>query len=252
MGWFKWLFILLLVFVGFLLATAPARIVPLVLKQFAPDVQLQHATGTLWDGKAATAVVSLAGGAINLGAVSWRLDPLSVLSLTPSLHIDTDAGTHKLSADVSVLLLKRELQAEAVTGHFPIALLEPWVPMLVRGTIELDIALLRADQKSLLDASGTLYVQQLDWMAGPRPMPLGSYTADISVESGSLQVKLLDRQAQLGIDGMLAISPDGTYSLDALLSTTGTLAPEVSQAVVFFGSKTPDGRIRVNNKGRWR
>jgi hypothetical protein len=83
-------------------------------------------------------------------------------------------------------------------------------------------------------------------------MPLGSYTADVSIEQGSLLARLSDRQAQLGIDGLLTISPSGSYSLQALLSEGTGLAPEVSQAMVFFGKKTSTGDIQINNKGRWR
>lgn len=251
-SWLKWSLLALLVFVGFLLFTAPARLVPLVVSQLAPMVQLQHVTGSLWRGTVASAVVAMDGSALNLGKLSWRLNPLSILRLNPSLHIETDAGSHHLTADISVSLLSQQVEAEAVRGEFPISLLEPWVPMLVRGTIELDIERLAFDANSLRAAEGQLYVRRLDWVAGPRPLPLGSYTAELNVAQGSLLITLSDRQALLGVDGLLTINPAGPYQLEAVLSSTDELAPEITQSLKFLGRKNADGNFVLNNKGRWR
>jgi general secretion pathway protein N len=250
--WGKWSLLLLSVFFCFLLLTAPARLLPQLVNKVSPNVQLQHATGSLWDGSVATAVVIVEGGAINLGKLSWRINPFSLLWLSPSLHIDTDAGSHSLSADLSVSLLGQEIEAEAVSGQFPISLLEPWVPMLVRGEVELAIDRLVVDQKSLLDAIGKIYVQDLDWMMGAKALPVGSYTAELSVVDGSLLIKVSDRQAQLGVDGLLTANPDGSYQVEAWLSATEGLAPEIKQGLRFLGKKNEAGDILFNDKGRWR
>jgi hypothetical protein len=174
------------------------------------------------------------------------------LWLSPSLHIDTDAGSHSLSADLSVSLLGQELEAEAITGQFPISLLEPWAPLLVRGNVELAIDHLVVDQKNLLDASGKIYVQDLDWMMGAKALPMGSYMAELSVVEGSLLVNVSDRQARLGVNGLLRASPAGAYEVEARLSATESLAPEIKQGLKFLGKKNEAGDILFNDKGRWR
>jgi hypothetical protein len=251
-SWVKWSLLLLLVFFCFLLMTAPARLLPPLVNKLSPNVQLQYAAGSLWNGSVATAVVTVEGGSINLGKLSWRINPFSLLWLSPSLHIDTDAGSHSLSADLSVSLLGQEIEAEAISGQFPISLLEPWVPMLVRGEVELAIDRLVVDQKSLLDAIGKIYVQDLDWMMGAKALPVGSYTAELSVVDGSLLVNVSDRQAQLGVDGLLTANPAGSYQVEARLSATEDLAPEIKQGLKFLGKKNEAGDILFNDKGRWR
>lgn len=250
--WVKWSLLLLLVFVFFLLLTAPARLLPQWVNKLSPDVQLQHATGSLWNGSVATAVVIVEGGAINLGKLSWRINPFSLLWLSPSLHIDTDAGSHSLSADLSLSLLGQSIEIEALSGQFPISLFEPWLPMLVRGEVELAIDRLVVDQNSLLDASGKIYIQDLDWMMGAKALPLGGYTAELSVVDGSLLVNVSGRQARLGVDGLLTASPAGTYRVEARLSATEGLAPEIKQGLKFLGKKNAAGDILFNDQGRWR
>jgi general secretion pathway protein N len=251
-SWVKWSLLLLLVFFCFLLLTAPARLLPALVNKLSPNVQLQHATGSLWNGSVATAVVTVEGGAINLGKLSWRLNPFSLLWLSPSLHIDTDAGSHSLSADLSVSLLSQEIEAESVSGQFPLSLFEPWAPMLVRGDVELAIDLLVLDQNSLIDASGKIYVGDLDWMMGAKALPLGSYTAELSVVDGSLLVNVSDRQALLGVAGLLTADSAGAYQVEAQLSATEGLAPEIKQGLKFLGKKNEAGDILFNDKGRWR
>lgn len=251
-SWFKGSLLLLLVFFCFLLFTAPARLLPLVVNKFSPNVQLQHATGSLWNGSVATAVVAVEGNAINLGKLSWSMNPVSLLWLTPSLHIDTDAGGHSLSADLSVSLLGQEIEAEDVTAEFPLSLLEPWVPLLVKGDVELAIERIVVDKNSLLDVSGTVYAQGLDWMMGSKALALGSYKAELSVVDGSLLVDVSDRQALLVINGQLTASPAGAYQVDARLSATDGLAKEIKQALKFLGKKNERGEILFNDKGRWR
>jgi general secretion pathway protein N len=246
------LLLLLLFFLCFLIATAPASLLQLATDKFVPNIRLQQVTGTVWDGAAGTAVVVVDGGAINLGKLSWHIKPLSLLSLQPQLHIETDAGSYGFTTDLRVLLLERQLQANTLRGNFPLALLEPWVPLLVRGTIELDIERLVVDQHKLIDARGQVFARQLDWMAGAQPMPLGTYTARVAVDEGDLLIDLADDQAQLGIQGQLMISPAGGYELQAELSMMDSLAPEVRQAVSYLGRKSAQGNILLDSKGRWR
>lgn len=250
--WLRWLLLLLFFFLCFLVATAPASLLQLATDKFAPNVRLQQVTGTVWDGAAGTAVVVVDGGAINLGKLSWHLKPLSLLSLQPQLHIETDAGSYGFSSGIRILLLERQLEASTLRGNFPLALLEPWVPLLVRGSIELDIERLVVDQDKLIDARGQVFARRLDWMAGAQPMPLGSYTARVAVDEGDLLIDLADDQAQLGIQGQLIISPAGGYDLQAELSMMDSLAPEVRQAVGYLGRRSEQGNILLDSKGRWR
>jgi len=250
-SWLKPALALIVLFAAFLLVTAPARILPPLIHKLSPAVQLHHASGTLWQGEVASAVVALEGGALNLGKLSWRIKPLSLLWLKPAIHISTDAGSHYFNADLAVSLLSQQLELENITGAFPLALLEPWLPPLARGQIELDIDRIAFDDKRLLDASGKLYVQQLDWIALSRPMPLGSYIAELSVVDDGLQVALSDRGAQLGAEGLLLISPGGSYQVDVRLSPGDQLAPEIANALVYMGRKTDEGDVLVTSKGRW-
>ncbi len=250
--WLWRIFVVLLLFVAFLLATAPARLLPLALHALSPDIRLQHAEGSLWNGRVASALITVEGGVINLGKVSWTVKPQSLLLLSPTVSIHSDAGVQRLNAEVTVSLLGQRVEVKHIDGQFPLAVLEPWVPLLIRGMIELDIERLAFDDRRLLAVEGRLYAHQLDWMAASHPLSLGSYIADLSLAGDDLQLALSDRQAALGVDGMLLISPAGSYRLDVRLGLTEQLAPEVKNAVVFLGKRAADGSVQVNNVGRWR
>ncbi len=61
-----------------------------------------------------------------------------------------------------------------------------------------------------------------------------------------------DRQARLEVDGLLTASPAGDYQVEARLTATEDLAPEIKQGLKFLGKKNDTGDILFNDKGRWR
>ncbi len=83
-----------------LIAAAPARLLLYVLP--ANEVIMQGFSGTLWRGQANRALVATGSGYIQLGRVHWSLNPLSLLTLSPSGRLDSEWGKQKLSTDLQI------------------------------------------------------------------------------------------------------------------------------------------------------
>ena len=258
----KWLFATLAVLLLLLAAAvyrAPASLVPMalqeieargLLQQGAPQLRLPTTSGTVWRGAAENAQLLIDGSLLELGTLSWQLNPMSLLDKKPALQISSDAGTHKIQAHITATE-QGEVTVTAMEGRLPIALLEPWFPMLVKGDIAFVVDHVIFNPQQLLALDGVLNFEYVDWLGGDYDMPLGSYMAQLSLnDQNDVHIQLNDYGATLGIDGYLSISPVGNYHFHANLEPRDGLAPEVAQSVSWFGKKNADGIILVNRRGR--
>ena len=78
-----------------LVLSAPARLVGLVLP--GEQIVMQGFNGTLWRGFASRCLLRTESGMLHLGAVSWELGPLSLLTLSPRLTLDARWGRQRIS-----------------------------------------------------------------------------------------------------------------------------------------------------------
>lgn len=259
MKWFFSIILLLLLLVVIAVYKAPASLVPMalleadargLLQQGGPRLRLAVTSGTVWRGQAEQAELEIEGGVLPLGKLTWQLSALSLLEKKPALQLHSEAGTHRLRALVSGDQ-QGEITVRAMEGQLPIKLLEPWIPMLVKGDIAFVVDHMKFNQRQMLALDGVLNLEYVDWMGGDYPMPLGSYMAQLSLgESSEVLIHMSDYGASLGIDGVWSISPDGRYIFDARLELREGLSPEVAQSIAWFGKRDNHGNILVKSRGR--
>ncbi|MGK0500132.1 MAG: hypothetical protein ACJAYG_001778 [Oceanicoccus sp.] len=261
----KWLLsllalvILLLVIAVVALANAPASLVNTalveadkrgLLQKGAPQLALSGLSGTVWEGQAEDAIVTINGSQIALGQLSWQLDAMTLLKKQLQLSLlaktDDQQVQAQLHADQQGVIM-----LSAVEGYFPIKFLEPWLPLLVSGNVSFVIDQLKFQQQQLLAIDGVMNIEDVDWLGGDRTMLLGSYLAQIYFEQQQIKIELNDFSANLGLDGMMTINPNGSYQFNAILQPRVSLAPEVAQSVAWLGRRQPNGDVLINTQGRF-
>ena len=249
---------LVVVGAGLAIANAPASLIPLALDELEkrqllapnlPAIALTDLEGTVWQGQANQAVITIDGEAILLGVLSWEFEPLSLLDRTAVVHVKADAPEHHLQATV-IASATDPITINNLEGRLPISLLEPWVPMLVKGDIVFVFDHIIADQQ-LLAIDGLLNAESIVWLGGNYEMPLGSYMMQIFLQDNQVHIDINDFNADLGMSGVLIINPvNGEYQLDAVLQARPELAPEVTASIAWFGKRNKQGDIVLKNRGR--
>jgi len=256
----KWLLVALLLVLLLLaigLRLLPASVVPLALDYASehgliadnsPQIQLQQLSGTLWHGRAERAQLTVDGGMIALGSLDWQLDAMALLQRSLSISLQTKAAGQQLQARIVADEFGTVI-IESAEGHLQVAVLEPWIPLLVDGKFAFVIDHWVFQGDKLVDLSGVLNFEKLDWLGGDHAMALGSYLAHLSMRGQQIVVDIDDFNAELGVDGSIVLDPNGRYHFAARLQVRDDLAPEVAESILWFGKQAANGDILINNRG---
>lgn len=250
----RWLVVAaILLFFILSLAQAPARLFSLAASRWFVQIIITGTEGTLWNGQAGQVLVSVGDGAMALGRLRWQVDGLSLLRLRLGLHIETD---HPQQALVGNLELSPfgAIDVNDAQGHFPLSVLEPWVPLLIVGDAFFKLEELQADSRGHVSSvTGNFDLRDIRWQGGDYPMLLGHYHAALHQQNGAVVMDFNDvDESLLTARGQLNVGMDGAYQLAAQLRATERLAPQVAQAITWLGKKNNDGKIEILQQGRWR
>ena len=122
---------LVLVLLVCLVASAPARLLGLVLP--SEQILLQGFSGTLWRGSASRCQRRLGPGYLHLGAVQWRLHAASLLLFAPMVEVSSRWGGQTLGAEL-VLRGQQDIDLYRLDENFPADLVPQFVPLSQAGT----------------------------------------------------------------------------------------------------------------------
>ncbi|MEP5569845.1 MAG: type II secretion system protein N, partial [Halioglobus sp.] len=211
-----------------LLANAPARL----LLAIVPDEQiiLEGVSGSLWSGRASRVLVASGSGWLHLGTSSWRLSPLSLLTLAPRLDVNSQWGRQTLKAEVSlhssqyVELRQLELLLDA-------ALLQQYLPVALLGDIAMQFEEVVVRDRNLETANGRIVWQEGGWLSPQGRRQLGSYALDVKpATGGGVVAEVITLAGDLQASGPVALK-QSDYSIDVLLSGAGLDDPQLRQAL---------------------
>ncbi|MFT5578300.1 MAG: hypothetical protein ACI9WS_001053 [Paraglaciecola psychrophila] len=256
--WFLALILLLLLSLAIGLLLLPAKVVPLAIDYASEQgliadnsatIALDQLSGTLWNGRSEQAVLTIDGGTVDLGTFEWQLDAMALWQRSLSIQLQTNTLDQQLQAHV-VADEHGTVIIKSAEGHLQVALLEPWIPLLIDGKLAFVIDNWVFKNNKLVDLSGVLNFETLDWLGGDRAMALGSYLAHLSMRGPQMVIDIDDFSASLGVDGSIVLDPSGHYHFTATLQTREDLAPEVAESVLWFGKQAANGDILINNRGR--
>ncbi|MBN7795437.1 type II secretion system protein N [Parahaliea mediterranea] len=166
---------LLLVFLLALAAAAPARLLPALLPP--GQLQMQGLSGSIWHGTASRCLLNTPAGYLQLGRVEWRLRPLSLLWLAPSVDFDSQWGEQHISARAT-LHGAGDLGLRDVDARIDASLLRQLAPVAVDGRFALMASRLRLRDGLPAGAEGRLVWEHGSWATPQMRLPLGSYAVE--------------------------------------------------------------------------
>ena len=235
---------LALLLLACLLATAPARLLGLLLP--AEMVIMQGFSGTLWRGKVSRAMVQTPAGLLHLGAVKWRLSPLSLLLFSPQLSLDSDWGSQTLVTDL-VLHGGQDVDLTALEATIPADLLRQFVPVELAGVLQLQSELLVLRGGVPVEGKGRLVWLNGGWDSPTGPVPLGSYALDFSQSpDAALMGQVLTLAGEVAAQGSLELA-GRSYGIDITVRNEAGLDQRLQQALSLVARPVEDGfRIDLN------
>jgi len=226
------------VFIVALLVTAPARL----LDGFIPadTLLLQGYSGTLWRGGASRALLATGSGYLHLGKVSWSLNPISLLTLTPSLHLKSSWGKQKINTELR-LHSSKKIELSKLDALFSTQLLRQFLPLAVKGDISAQFDHLLLDNGLPISAQGRIVWQGGGWESNRGTVPLGSYVIDMHEGSeGGIRGDILTLSGNVTASGSIDLKGQ-EYSVDVLVSTGSAGNEQLQQALSLIAQAVPQG-----------
>lgn len=213
-----WIALGVVLFVVFLVRSIPAHWGAFALTQ-GTGIALSGVTGTLWDGRASLASVNTGQQEISLGQLSWRLQPLSLLTLRPCVLVSTKLD--RQTFDGQACVMGSTLRLRDAEANLPISLLQAQIPIPVQGQLSLHVSEMRL-RGDILDAlAAKLTWNNAQAFNGSKWMSIGSYGADLSDDGNNgVAAKIVNLDGPIELDAQLNLrAPSGG-------SINGTLVAE--------------------------
>ena len=237
-----WAAALGLLFLTSLLMSAPARL----LSHVVPGEQLlmRGLEGTVWEGSASSVLVRLPQGYLQLGAVQWSLQPLSLLLLAPHLTVSSEWGNQKFAGEL-VLRGQRDLEVFNAEAQLAANLLSRFAPVSVVGMFNLQLDRLHLRQGLPYSALGRLVWQDGGWQSVRGLVPLGTYALDFEqAPEQALQGQVITLSGPLQASGSLELK-DRRYELDIVLGSEDVMDGQL-QAMLSLIAVPEDEGYRIS------
>ena len=239
--------VLVLAFLAFLLARAPATLVSRSAMDAAPALSLDGVSGTAWRGRAASAHWR----GVPLGRLEWRLSARALLGGAARAWVEVDGTELALDAVVSRSLFGDRLQVADANGRTSLDFLSRLSGARgpLDGTVVLDAVSLTVESERVVAADGRAVLQETVVTFQERAA-LGAFTLDLSAHDGWLQGEVSDDGGPLGLAGFVRAAPDRRWEIDARVRArdrTGNLALVLS----LLGTPSDDGFHPLRLSGRY-
>lgn len=219
---------LLLVLLVSLIATAPARLLSLVVP--ADQLLMQGFSGTVWHGSASRCMLRLPAGFLHLGTVQWSLKPLSLLLLSPRLSVTSEWGSQVVAGNL-VLRGASDLDLNDLEARVSADLLRQFAPVAVNGSFSMQVAQLKLRDGMPYSGEGRIVWEQGGWQSPRGNVALGTYALEFEqIEDKPLLGEVLTVSGPLDAQG--AVQLDGRqYRIDVLLRGDEVLDEQLKQAL---------------------
>ncbi len=229
-----------------LLVSMPARLLSLLLPE--GQVYMQGFSGSLWRGSASRALVRTDVGLLHLGELNWQLSPLSLLSLSPALQLQSRWGAQHVAGRM-VLRGEDSFDLEDIEASVSADLLRQFAPVAMTGTLQASFERLQIRHRLPVSATGRLVWQNGGWEAPRGYLPLGSYAIDFKPSAGdSINGDVLTLAGAVAASGSVALS-GREYDVNVLVRSDSGLDPQVQQALSLIATPEGDGfRVLMNGE----
>ena len=233
----------LLVLLLLALFSVPARVLPALID--GEQLRLSGLAGRAVDGSAARALLQTPSGYFHLGELRWRLDPWSLLSLSPALDIESEWATQRGS--LRLRLAGSRLEALDLDAVIDASVVQQALPVSVSGRLELLFSEVVIDAEQLLSAQGRLVWQNAAWQSLAGPRPLGTYVADIETSApAEIAARIATLSGDVEVAGDITLTGK-RFSTDLRVeSARGAFDAELAQALSLIATPEENGyRLRL-------
>ena len=221
-----------------ILSQIPAR----VLTAFLPTtLTLSGLSGTVWSGQAVRAWATIDGQPLMLGRVQWQLQPWRLGWSTP-LTLTSAWGDQIFASRLGIGLSGLTVLSD-VSVSLDTRALRAIFPLYLGGTLSGSFDRIEVGQTGLLQAQGTVYLQNAVWTANSGNIPLGDYRIDVAGAAGStdgIVGSVVTESGALVLGGDLNLDV-GAYAVK--LSASGPVARDdgFRRAVSMLATPTAEG-----------
>jgi len=245
----SWIILTLVFYLIFLLWSLPADLALSFMQKHKVIPSGAFAVSGLEGAWSAGRIVELKAGGLKLNNLSWRFQPLGLLSgrLQFALASDVGAGSTKgvLRVGLDTLELKK------LRGRVPAGFLgQIYLPGVeLSGVFETDGMSLVAENGHLVEGVGRL-VWSNARIDSPYQVGLGGVALELSTDSDGIVFKLNDTGGGLQAGGLGVLSPEGNYSFNGTLGVRQDSAPELATYLQLLGKPEADGMVKIGLNGR--
>ena len=233
-----------------LVVSAPARLLGLLVP--ADVLVMQGLSGSLWRGSAARCLVAAGHGYIHLGSVTWRLLPLSLLTLSPTVDLKSRWGKQQISGRIT-LRDGENFAVHELEASVSAQLLRQFAPFLIDGHFSVNLASLIVRDGLPYSGKGRVLWQDAAWLSPRGPRALGSYALDFEqLEDQALAGEIVTITGPVDASGDIQLA-GRSYAVDIFLRGGSGLDTQLQQAVSLFAQPVDgsDGlayRIQLNGE----
>lgn len=232
--------VLALLFFGTLAVNAPAHLAGHFLDE--NQVRLSGFSGTIWEGAASNAAVATDQGWVQLGQLRWSLSELYLLTLRPTADIRSQWGQQSLSANVR-LYPSGDVRIRGLDANFSAALIKQWMPVNLKGDLNLFIEDMKLSDNMPVSGSGRLVWRQAFWRGNEGSQPLGDYVLEFEIPAlGQARATVNTLSGPIEVEGGLSIN-GRQYSVDARLSSRNRIDQELANALALLAAPVDGGYL---------
>lgn len=238
--------VVVLLLIPLAIVSLPARLIPRLLP--ADQLLLSGLSGSLLQGQAARAILQTPAGPLHLGRVQWRVHPLSVLTLSPTVTLHSEWAQQRASLRASGR--GDVLRLSDLDGSFSAGLVRQFVPLAVDGQVQLLFSELVLDAAGPLSAEGQVVWQNALWQSPGGGRPLGTYVAEItSTGERQLSGRVDTLSGPVLATGDLSLDAN-TYGVNMLVTGRNrNLEPALAQALSLLAAPENSGyRLRLSGE----
>jgi len=248
-----WIALVLFLSLILILRAIPAGWFVFFVQQSVPGLKVQGVSGTLWQGEIDNSIVQERGGAFPLGAISWSLSPLSLLTLTPCIDMSARAAPQTIVGEACYGLFSGEVSLSDTTLSLPLANISPLLEVDVRGNIDGQITDFLWDGQRFNNAdarllwrdaqinNGSQWIALGDIQARSNATEDGNLTARWSTAAGDqpqgLTIQLNTLLSDIATEARVQV--DGTIGIT---NQTRSLRPMLQ----FIGNEVSSNTFRIN------
>ncbi|MEH6570821.1 MAG: type II secretion system protein N [Halioglobus sp.] len=231
------LFVILLVL---LTVSAPARLLGQLVSS---DVLVIHGfSGSLWRGAAAQCLVRVGHGYLNLGNVKWHLEPMTLLTLSPTIALESHWGAQNISGVLTLRDVEEiDIDIADLDATISAQLLRQYAPLQVEGDIALRAEHVNIRSGMPNSSKGQIVWRNAAWLSSLGSIPLGSYAVDFSQpQDEALIGEIVTISGAVAARGSIELR-ERDYAVDVFVEADSGLDDQLRQAMSLFAQPEADG-----------